>query len=94
MEYYSRAILADPKDGEVLSQYGKLVWELHNDQERASSYFERAVQASPEDSHVHAAYASFLWDTEEEDENAAAGCNQQQCLPSQFQLGPMAATGV
>lgn len=48
-EYYSRAILADPNDGEVLSQYGKLVWELHHDQERASSYFERAVQASPED---------------------------------------------
>lgn len=48
-EYYSRAILADPDDGEVLSQYGKLVWELHHNQERASSYFERAVQASPED---------------------------------------------
>lgn len=96
MEYYSRAILADPKDGEVLSQYGKLVWELQKDQERASSYFERAVQASPEDSHVHAAYASFLWDTEEEeDEDDAAGnCNQPQCSPSQFHLGPMAATGV
>jgi Tfp pilus assembly protein PilF len=48
-EYYSRAILADPKDGEILSQYGKLVWELHQDQDRASSYFERGVQASPED---------------------------------------------
>jgi Tfp pilus assembly protein PilF len=64
-EYYSRAILADPKDGEILSQYAKLVWELHHDQDRASSYFERAVQASPKDSHVHAAYASFLWETEE-----------------------------
>lgn len=48
-EYYSRAILADPKDGEVLSQYAKLIWELHQDHERASSYFERAVEASPED---------------------------------------------
>jgi Tfp pilus assembly protein PilF len=48
-EYYSRAILADPNDGEVLSQYGKLIWELHHDEERASSYFERAVQASPDD---------------------------------------------
>jgi len=51
-EYYSRAILADPNDGDVLSQYGKLVWEVHHDQERASSYFERAVQASPEDRYV------------------------------------------
>ncbi|KAE8685476.1 Tetratricopeptide repeat-like superfamily protein, putative isoform 2 [Hibiscus syriacus] len=39
-EYYSRAILADLKDGETLSQYAKLVWELHRDEERASSYFE------------------------------------------------------
>ncbi|EXB46010.1 hypothetical protein L484_015870 [Morus notabilis] len=67
-EYYSRAILADPKDGDVLSQYAKLVWELHHDQDRAASYFERAVQASPQDSHVHAAYASFLWETEDDGE--------------------------
>ena len=48
-EYLCRAILADPRDGEILSQYAKLVWELHRDQDRASSYFERAVQAAPED---------------------------------------------
>ena len=48
-QYYGRAILADPDDGEFLSQYAKLVWELHHDQERASTYFERAVQASPQD---------------------------------------------
>lgn len=50
--YYSRAILADPKDGEILSQYAKLVWELHHDQDRALSYFERAAQASPQDRFV------------------------------------------
>lgn len=68
-EYYSRAILVDPRDGEVLSQYAQLIWELHRDEVRASSYFQRAVQASPEDSHVHAAYASFLWDTEKEEDD-------------------------
>ncbi|GAU19317.1 hypothetical protein TSUD_336030 [Trifolium subterraneum] len=87
-EYYSRAILADPNDGEVLSQYGKLIWELYHDQERASSYFEQAVQASPDDSHVQAAYASFLWDTEEDE-----SCNESQCLPQHFHLGAMATTG-
>ncbi|GFZ20188.1 tetratricopeptide repeat (TPR)-like superfamily protein [Actinidia rufa] len=56
-EYYSRAILADPKDGEVLSQYANVVWVIHLDEDRASSYFERAVHAAPADSHVHAAYA-------------------------------------
>jgi len=47
-EYYSRAILADPDDGELLSEYAKLVWDVHRDKERASSHFERAARASPE----------------------------------------------
>lgn len=47
-EYYSRAILMDPGDGEILSQYAQLIWELHGDDERALSYFQRAVQVSPE----------------------------------------------
>lgn len=46
-EYYSRAILADPNDGELLSEYAKLVWDVHGDEERASSYFDRAAMASP-----------------------------------------------
>lgn len=48
-EYYSRAILADPKDGEVLSKYANLVWEFYHDKHRANNYFERAVQASAQD---------------------------------------------
>lgn len=48
-EFYFRATLEDPKDGEILLQYAKLVWELHHDQERALSYFECAARAAPED---------------------------------------------
>lgn len=46
--YYFQATLADPKDGDTLSQYAKLVWELHQDKDRASDYFERAVRTAPE----------------------------------------------
>jgi Tfp pilus assembly protein PilF len=67
-EYYSRAILADPDDGELLSEYAKLVWDVHRDEERASSYFERAAKASPQNSHVLAAHAAFLWDTDDDEE--------------------------
>ncbi len=49
MEYYSRATLADPEDGEILVQYAKFVWEHDHDQHRALSYFERAAQAAPQD---------------------------------------------
>ncbi|VAI10690.1 unnamed protein product [Triticum turgidum subsp. durum] len=64
-EYYSRAILADPDDGELLSEYARLVWEVHGDEERASSYFDRAARADPHNSHVLAAQAAFLWDTDD-----------------------------
>ncbi|KAA8548883.1 hypothetical protein F0562_000567 [Nyssa sinensis] len=68
-EYYFRATLADPQDGEILLQYAKLVWELHHDRDRALSYFNRAAQAAAKDSHVLAAYASFLWEIEDEEED-------------------------
>lgn len=48
-ECYGRAILASPGDGEVLSLYGKLIWDAHRDEGRAESYFERAVEAAPDD---------------------------------------------
>nr|XP_016448462.1 PREDICTED: uncharacterized protein LOC107773576 [Nicotiana tabacum] len=49
-EYYFQATLADPKDGDILSRYAKLVWRLHHDKNRALNYFERATRANPEDS--------------------------------------------
>ncbi|GLT42085.1 hypothetical protein SLA2020_161050 [Shorea laevis] len=71
-DYYHRATLADPDDGEILSQYAKLVWECHRDKDKALSYFESAVQASPGDSNVLAAYASFLWEIEDDGEEDKA----------------------
>nr|GMD13961.1 TPR transcription factor [Ipomoea batatas] len=85
-EYYSRAILADPGDGEVLSQYANLVWELHRDADRATSYFERAVQAAAEDSHVHAAYARFLWEIEDNED-------EEDDVPSNAHIKPVLHPG-
>lgn len=48
-EYYSRAMLADPSDGEIMSQYARLVWEVHHDPERCLGYFQQSVQAAPLD---------------------------------------------
>ncbi|KAF7837415.1 Tetratricopeptide repeat [Senna tora] len=78
-ECLSRATLADPDDGEILMQYAKLVWDLHQDKGRALCYFERAAKASPSDSHILAAYASFLWETEDdEDEGEKYDTNSEQ----------------
>lgn len=46
-EYYSRAMLADPTDGEIMSQYAKLVWAVHRDHDRSLTYFQKSVQAAP-----------------------------------------------
>lgn len=48
-EYYGRAILENPGDGEALSMYAKLVWETKRDEIRAQGYFDQAVNASPDD---------------------------------------------
>nr|GEU76464.1 uracil phosphoribosyltransferase [Tanacetum cinerariifolium] len=34
-------VQADLRDGEVVSEYAQLVWELHSDQDKASTYFIR-----------------------------------------------------
>ncbi|GMP74145.1 hypothetical protein CsSME_00031652 [Camellia sinensis var. sinensis] len=73
-EYYFRATLADPKDGEILLLYAKLVWKLHQDQDRALNYFKRAA---PEDSHVLAAYACFLWEIKEDKEDCSVNDHTQ-----------------
>ncbi|KAG6483353.1 hypothetical protein ZIOFF_059997 [Zingiber officinale] len=54
--------------GEVLSMYGKLVWETHRDEERAEAYFELVVRVYI---YVLGSYAQFLWDAVEEDEEEA-----------------------
>nr|GLL43546.1 uncharacterized protein LOC109175685 isoform X1 [Ipomoea trifida] len=69
-EHYFLATLADPKDGETLMQYAKLVWELYHDKDRAYSYFKRAALAAPQDSHVLGAYASFLWEIDDGDDQS------------------------
>ncbi|XP_069151551.1 uncharacterized protein [Solanum lycopersicum] len=66
-EYYFQATLANPQDGDILSQYATLVWQLHHDKDRALSYFEHATHVDPENSHVLAAYANFLWEINYDD---------------------------
>ncbi|KAJ8443968.1 hypothetical protein Cgig2_020814 [Carnegiea gigantea] len=66
-EYYARAILADPGDGQTLSRYAQVIWDLHRDEDRASSYYQRALQAAPADCEVLASHASFPWETQQTD---------------------------
>ncbi|KZV46786.1 hypothetical protein F511_15346 [Dorcoceras hygrometricum] len=67
-EYYDRAMMADPNNGQLMCNYAKLVWELYHDKEQALAYFERAVHAAPEDSDILGAYSNFLWEIDEEEE--------------------------
>lgn len=51
-EYYFQATLANPQDGDILSQYATLVWQLHHDKGRALSYFEHATHVDPENRYL------------------------------------------
>lgn len=84
-DYYHRATMADPGDGESWMQYAKLVWELHHDQHRALTYFERAALAAPQDSNILAAYACFLWEMEDDEEDDTAQEEHIQVLPIQIE---------
>ncbi|KAL6970621.1 hypothetical protein U1Q18_030315 [Sarracenia purpurea var. burkii] len=75
-EYFFRATLADPNDGEIQLSYAKFLWELYRDQDRALIYFEQAAHAAPKDSHVLAAVACFLWEVDEDEEE---DCAQNDC---------------
>ncbi|XP_047311678.1 uncharacterized protein LOC124915073 [Impatiens glandulifera] len=68
-EYYLKATIADPEDGEILLLYAKLIWELHHDYKIASDYFHRAALAAPNDSNILAEFARFLWEAGEESED-------------------------
>lgn len=46
-EYCGRAILVNPNDGNVLSQYADLIWQMYEDAKRAHIYFDRALKAAP-----------------------------------------------
>lgn len=80
---YARAMLASPADADLLSLYGRALWEAgqghgqadrDGSKDRAEGYFQRAVQAAPDDCHVLASYASFLWDAEEDDVEDQVAC--------------------
>lgn len=83
-EYYFRATQADPKDGETLMQYARLVWELHHDQDRALGYFEAAVLASPEDCDILGAYARFLWEIGDDEENDDTAAPTEESLEEYY----------
>ncbi|KAK8292702.1 hypothetical protein V6Z11_D06G137000 [Gossypium hirsutum] len=46
---YSRAILANPDDGNLLAVYADLIWHNQNDIQRTKSYFEQAIKTAPND---------------------------------------------
>ncbi|KAM0935462.1 putative tetratricopeptide-like helical domain superfamily [Dioscorea sansibarensis] len=66
-KYYSRAILLSPRDGDLLSLYAKLLWDL-GENAKAGHYYDLAAKAAPDDRFVLGAQAYFLWSLDEDED--------------------------
>ncbi|KAM7258030.1 hypothetical protein ACFE04_013771 [Oxalis oulophora] len=81
-EYCERAILANAREGDVLSMYGDLIWNNHRDASRARYYFHQASQIAPDDCYVLASYAQFLLESGEDDDEEIVRKSKHKCVSS------------
>lgn len=59
-EYFKRAIEADPKYANALSNYANWLTNTGKDYDKAEAYCKRAIEANPKDAHALSVYAMFL----------------------------------
>lgn len=69
-EYYREMLKANPKNSLLLVNYGRFLYEVEKDAERAEEYYGRAILESPGDGEALSMYGKLIWETQRDEKRA------------------------
>ncbi|KAK9716198.1 hypothetical protein RND81_06G217500 [Saponaria officinalis] len=69
-EYYLELLKSNPCDSLILRNYGKYLYEVEKNTEKAEEYYGRAILANPEDGELLSLYANLIWETHNDEHRA------------------------
>ncbi|KAL0716830.1 hypothetical protein Bca4012_066152 [Brassica carinata] len=80
-DYYREMLKSDPSNSLLLMNYGKFLYEVEKDAERAEEYYGRAILENPGDGEALSMYGKLIWETKR-DEKRARGYFDQAVIAS------------
>ncbi|GLT73970.1 hypothetical protein SLA2020_457950 [Shorea laevis] len=78
-EYYREMLKLNPGDSLLLRNYGKYMYEVEKDVEKAEECFGRAILASPGDGEVLSLYGKLIWETQRDEGRAKSYFDRAVC---------------
>ncbi|CAG7886914.1 unnamed protein product [Brassica rapa] len=69
-DYYREMLKSNPNSSLLLMNYGKFLYEVERDLERAEEYYGRAILADPGDGEALSMYGKLIWETKRDEERA------------------------
>ncbi|GKV10675.1 hypothetical protein SLEP1_g22005 [Rubroshorea leprosula] len=78
-DHYREMLKLNPGDSLLLRNYGKYMYEVEKDVEKAEEYFGRAILASPGDGEVLSLYGKLIWETQRDEGRAKSYFDRAVC---------------
>ncbi|CAH2078718.1 unnamed protein product [Thlaspi arvense] len=69
-DYYREMLKSNPNNSLLLMNYGKFLYEVEKDAERAEEYYGRAILANPGDGEALSMYGKLIWETKRDEKRA------------------------
>ncbi|XP_010559293.1 PREDICTED: uncharacterized protein LOC104827750 [Tarenaya hassleriana] len=69
-EYYREMLKSNPNNALLLMNYGRFLYEVEKDGERAEKYYGRGILESPGDGEALSMYGKLIWETQRDEERA------------------------
>ncbi|CAA7042911.1 unnamed protein product [Microthlaspi erraticum] len=69
-DYYREMLKSNPNNSLLLMNYGKFLYEVEKDSEKAEEYYGRAILENPGDGEALSMYGKLIWETKRDEERA------------------------